>query len=178
MYNIILGKKTGTTFPIQVQDKEINVLIDTGAEKSCMSTATLMRLNLVLSTVKKPRLHNASEMKMQGNAVIDVRLGNTKFKQEFVVCDDLVRPMILERNFTVTQYIGIIRIKQGTKKITQDDHTALELEETASGKVQTTMRRITIPPRVYAIFDLECDLQEGKFDIKPDSYLQQQEPNL
>ena len=32
--------------------------------------------------------------------------------------------------------------------------------------------------RHYAVFDLECDLQEGKFDIKPDPFLQQQEPNL
>ena len=41
-----------------------------------------------------------------------------------------------------------------------------------------TTRRIAIPPRHYAVFDLECNLQEGKFDIKPDLYLQQQEPNL
>ena len=27
-------RTTGTTFPISVQDKEVNVLLDTGAEKS------------------------------------------------------------------------------------------------------------------------------------------------
>ena len=180
MYNIILGKKTGTMFPIKVQDKEVNVLLDTGAEKSCMSTAILMKLNLVLSTTNKPRLHNASgrDMKTQGIVVVDFGLGNTNFKQEFVVCDDIVRPMILGCDFTVNQYIGDIWMRQGTKKITQDDYTATELEERASGKVLMTMRRIAIPPRHYAVFNLECNLQEGKFDIKPDPYLQQQEPNL
>ena len=180
MYNIILGKKTGTMFPIKVQDKEVNVLLDTGAEKSCMSTAMLMKLNLVLSTANKLRLCNASgrDMKTQGIVVVDFRLGNTNFKQEFVVCDDLVRPMILGYDFMVNQYIGVIWMRKGTQKITQDDHTVIELSETASGKVLMTMRRIAIPPRHYAAFDLECDLQEGKFDIKPDPYLQQQEPNL
>ena len=68
MYNIILQKKTGTTLPINVQDKKVNVLLDTGAEKSCMSTSKLMKLNLVLSTTNKPKLHNASgrDMKTQG----------------------------------------------------------------------------------------------------------------
>ena len=37
VFNIILGKETGTTFPIGVQDKEVNALLDTGAEKSCIS---------------------------------------------------------------------------------------------------------------------------------------------
>ena len=37
VFNIILGKKTGTTFPVSIQDKEINALLDTGAEKSCIS---------------------------------------------------------------------------------------------------------------------------------------------
>ena len=41
-----------------------------------------------------------------------------------------------------------------------------------------TMRRIAIPHRYYTVFNLEYNLQEGKIDIKPDPYLQQQEPNL
>ena len=63
-----------------------------------------------LSTANKPRLCNASgrDIKTQGIVVVDFRLGNTNFKQEFVVCEDLVRPMNLGRDFTVTQYIGVI----------------------------------------------------------------------
>ena len=139
----------------------------------------LMKLNLVLSTTNKPRLHNASgrDMKTQGIVVVDFRLGNTNFKQEFVVCDHLVRPMILGCDFMVNQYIGVIWMRQGAKKITQDNCTVIELEEMASGKMFMTTRRIAVPPRHYAVFDLECNLQEGKFDIEPDPYLQQQEPN-
>ena len=151
----------GTTFPSQVQDKEVNVLLDTGTEMSCILTAMLMKLNLVLSTANKPKLHNSSrrDMKTQGVVIVDFRLGNTNFKQEFVVCDKLVRPMILECDFTVTQYISVIWTRQGTKKITHDDNTVIELEETSSGKVLITMRRIPIPPRHYAALDLECNIQ-------------------
>ena len=39
-------------------------------------------------------------------------------------------------------------------------------------------RRIVIPPRQYAEFELECDKLEGKFKIKPEPFLQQREPNL
>ena len=70
----------------------------------------LMKLNLVLSTANKPKLHNSSrrDMKTQGVVIVDFRLGNTNFKQEFVVCDKLVRPMILECDFTVTQYVSTL----------------------------------------------------------------------
>ena len=93
-----------------------------------------MKLNLVLSTTNKPELHNASgrDMKTQGIVVVDYRLGNTNFKQKFVVCEDHMRTMISGHDFTVTQYIDIILTRQGTKKITEDDHTNIELEETAS----------------------------------------------
>ena len=39
------------------------------------------------------------------------------------------------------------------------------------------MRRITIPPRHYAKFELECDELESRFEIKPEPFLQQKEPN-
>ena len=68
VFNIILGKETGTMFPICIQDKEINALLDTGAEKSCMLMGMFARLKLPLNVVKVPKLRNASgrDMKMHG----------------------------------------------------------------------------------------------------------------
>ena len=62
-----------------------------------------------LSTANKPKLCNASgrDIKTQGIVVVDFRLGNANFKQD-LLCEDLVRPMNLGRDFTVTQYIGVI----------------------------------------------------------------------
>ena len=40
------------------------------------------------------------------------------------------------------------------------------------------MRKIAIPPRHCAKFELECDELEGRFEIRPEPFLQQKEPNL
>ena len=96
-------------FPISVQDKEVNALLDTGAEKSCMSIDMFARLKLPLNVAKVPKLRNASgrDMKTHGVMTTKFKMGNTIFIQEFVVCDNLVRPIIIGRDFTVNNFIGI-----------------------------------------------------------------------
>ena len=68
-------------------------------------------------------------MKMHGMMTVKLKMGNTIFTQEFVVCDDLVGPIIIGRDFTVNNLIGIAWKRHGTKKV---------------------------PPRNFAVFDLEC----------------------
>ena len=170
-----MGKKTGTTFPVKVQDKEIHALLDTGAEKSCMSLDMSSRLKL-----STPKLRNASgkDMRTQGVKTIKFQMGNTMFTQDFIVYDDLVKPMIIGRDFTVSNYIGVPWMRQGMKKVTQDDRIVIKVEEPVRGKTLSTTRRIAIPPRHFTKFELECDMLEGKFKIKPEPFLQQREPNL
>ena len=108
----------------------------------------------------------------------DNKMVNTIFVQDFIICEDLVRPIIIGWDFTVSNFIGIIWTKQGIMKVTQDDRIVIEVKEPARGKTLSTTRRIVIPPRQYAKFELECDELEGKFEIKPEPFLQQREPNL
>ena len=175
-----MGKETGTTFPISVQDKEVNALLDTGAEKSCMSMYMFARLKLPLNVTKIPRLRNASEkdMKMHGVMTAKFKMGNTIFTQEFVVCDNLVRPIIIARDFTVNNFIGIAWTRQGTKKVTKDDKLVIEIEEPMRKKTLTMTRKVTILPRNFAVFDIECEEWKGKYEIKPNPFLRQREPNL
>ena len=100
----------GTTFPVSIQDKEINALIDTDAKKSCMSMDMFARLRLSINAGTTPRLRNASgkDMKTHGVTTVKFKMGNTIFTQSFIVCNDLVRPIIIRRDFTVNNYIGII----------------------------------------------------------------------
>ena len=62
-----------TTFPVSIQDKEINALLDTGAEKSCMSIDMFARLRLSINTGRTPRLKNASEKNMKTQGVTTVK---------------------------------------------------------------------------------------------------------
>ena len=151
----------GMTFPVSIQDKEINALLDTGAEKSYISIDMSTRLKLSINVERTSKLRNTSgkDMKTHGVMKIKFKMGNTIFVQDFIICEDLVRPIIIGRDFTVSNFIGIIWTKQGMKTLSM-------------------MRRIAIPPRQYAEFELECDELEGKFEVKPEPSLQQREPNL
>ena len=179
VFNIILGKETGTTFPVSVQDKGVNALLDTGAEKRCMSMDMFAGLKLPLNVAKIPKLRNASgkDMKMHGVTTVKFRVGNTIFTQEFVVCDNLVRPIIIGRDFTVNNFIGIAWTRQGTK-VTKDDKLVIEIEEPMRKKTLTMTRKVTIPPRNFAVFDIKCEEWKGKYEIKLNPFLRKKEPNL
>ena len=145
-----------------------------------MSIDVFTRLKLSVNAGRAPKLRNASgkDMETYGVTTVKFKMGNTIFVQDFIICEDLVRPIIIGRDLTVSNFIGIIWTKQGKKKVTQDDRVVIEVEEPARGKTLSMMRGIVIPPRQYAEFELECDELEGKFKIKPEPFLQQREPNL
>ena len=104
------------------------------------------------------------------------KMGNTIFIQEFVVGDNLVRPIIID--FTVNNFIGIALTRQGTKKVTKNDKIVIEIEEPMRKKTLTMTRKVTIPPRSYAVFDVEGEEWKGKYEIRPNPFLKQREPNL
>ena len=168
------------TYPVSVQDKQVNALLDTGTEKSCMSMDLFGRLKLSLNASKVPKLRNASgrDMVTHGVMMVKFQMGNMIFSQEFVVCNDLVQPMIIKRDFTVNNFIGIAWTTQGTKKITQDDKLVIEIEEPMRRRTLISTRKVAIPPRSYAVFDLECEELEGKYEIKPNPFLTQGEPSI
>ena len=89
-------------------------------------------------------------MKTHGVTTVKFKMGNTIFTQDFVVCNDLVRPIIIGRDFMVNNYIGIIWARQGTKEVTQDDMVVIEMEEPVRGKTLLMTRKIAIPPKHYA----------------------------
>ena len=64
------------------------------------------------------------------------------------------------------------------KKITQDDKLVIEIEEPMRQRTLISTKKVAIPPRSYAVFDLECEELEGKYEIKPNPFLTQAEPNI
>ena len=109
----------GTTFPVCIQDKEINALLDTSAEKSCMSIDMFAKLKLSINAGKTAKLRNTSgkNMKTHGVMTDNFKMGNTIFVQDFIVCEDLVKPIIIGRDFTVSNFTGAIWTRQGVKKV-------------------------------------------------------------
>ena len=138
------------------------------------------RLKLPLNVAKVPKLRNASgrDMKTHGVMTTKFKMGNTIFIQEFVVCNNLVRPTIIGKDFTVNNFIGIAWTRQGTKKVTKDDKIVIEIEEPMRKKLLTMTRKVMIPPGSYVVFDVEGEEWEGKYEIRPVPFLKQREPNL
>ena len=64
------------------------------------------------------------------------------------------------------------------KKITQDNKLVIEIEEPMRRRTLISTRKVAIPPRSYAVFNLECEELEGKNEIKPNPFLTQGEPNI
>ena len=105
-------------------------------------------------------------------------MGNTIFTQEFLVCNDLVTPIIIGRDFTVNNFVGIVWRRHRTKKVTQEDKLVIEIEEPTRKRTLTMTRKVATPPRNFAMFDLECKEWEGKYEIKLNPFLRKGEPNL
>ena len=89
-----------------------------------------------------------------------------------------MRPIIIGSDFTVNKFIGIVRTRHRTKKVTQDDKLVIEIEEPMRKRTLTMTRKVAIPPRNFAMFDLEYKEWEGECEIKPNPFLRQGEPNL
>ena len=64
----------GTTFPVCIQDKEINALLDTGAEKSCLYIDMFATPKLSINAGTAPELRNASGKDMKTHGVITAKL--------------------------------------------------------------------------------------------------------
>ena len=113
VYNIDeLGTTTGTIFQIFANnnlDLKINTLFNTGAVKSIMSFDTFQKLKLdKLDTASIPHVVGASGKNLgaRGKRCED-NINGRKFFQMSIVCEHLKRPMILGRDFSKQNCIGI-----------------------------------------------------------------------
>ena len=89
-----------------------------------------------------------------------------------------MRPIIIGRDFTVNNFIGIAWTRQGTKKVTKDDKIVIEIEEPVRKKTLTMTRKVMIHLKCYAVFDVEGEEKEGNYEIRQNPFLKQREPNL
>ena len=88
-------------FPPPPQTK-CNVLIDTGAMKSCMSQAYYQQLMLPATrTLHSCNIKSANGTNLCPIGIIEgeFKIGTKEYKNDFIVCKNLVRPCILGADF-------------------------------------------------------------------------------
>ena len=86
---------------------------------------------------------------MHGVTTAKFKMGDTIFTQEFVVCDNLGRPIIIGMDFTVNNFIGIAWTRQETKKVIKDDKPVIEVEEPMRKKTLTTPKEGDNPTKKF-----------------------------
>ena len=92
--------------------------------KSVMSLNMYKRLELNnLDTTSIPHVVGASgeSLGTRGRMKCQVNINNRTFYQTFIVCEHLKRPMILGRDFSIQNCIGISWTKANTHQLTQNN---------------------------------------------------------
>ena len=91
-----MGPATGTVFPINCNNVNINALYDTGASMSCMSLKTFDSLKLNLTKERFPLVVTATGTSMDpiGFTQCTFLINGCSFTQKFIVCTNQTRPVI------------------------------------------------------------------------------------
>ena len=169
IYNINeLGPTTGTVFQMFANnnlDMKINTLFDTGAMKSVMSWNMYKKLKLDnLDTTSIPPVVGASgeSLGARGRTKCEVNINSRIFYQTLTVCEHLKRPMILGRDFSIQNCIGISWTKANTCQLTQNNEVIAETTEyqTPSRSSVSLKRNIKVPPRSCAVVDVNINTTE------------------
>ena len=178
IYNIDkLGPTTGTVFQIFANnnlDIKINTFFDTGAMRSVMSLEMYKKLKLDnLNTSSIPHIEGASGKSIgaRGKTKCEININGKIFYQAFIVCKHLKRPIILGRDFSIQNCIGISWTKSNTRQLTQNNKVIAETTEYQSpSRASVSLKRnIKVPPRSCAVVDVDINSTENiKVEIIPD----------
>ena len=188
IYNIDeLGQTTGTVFQIFANNNlntKINTLFHTGAMKSVMSLEMYKKLKLNnLDSTSIPHIVGASGKSLgaRGKTKCEININGKIFYQTFIVCEHLKRPIILGRDFSIQNCIGISWTKTNTRRLTQNNEVIAETEEyqTPSRALVSLKRNIKIPPRSCAVVDVDINTTEKiKVEVTPDQLWLSANPNI
>ena len=99
---VIIGSEQGTTFPTKVGFTLCNALIDTGATKSCMSESYYKTLHLdSIRSVVNTHVRSAigSNLSPLGIVNCPLKLGNTTFVNDFIVCQNFNKTPYFRKRF-------------------------------------------------------------------------------
>ena len=163
IYNINeLGPTTGTVFQVFANNNlevKINTLFDTGAMKSVMSWKMYQKLKLNdLDTTSTPHVVGASgeSLGTRGRTKCEININGKIFYQTFVVCEHLKRLIILGRDFSIQNCIGISWTKSNTHQLTQNNEVIAETAEyqTPSRSSVSLKKNIKVPPRSCTVVSM------------------------
>ena len=78
----------------------------------------------------------------------EININGRLFYQTFIICEHLKRPIILGRDFSIQNCIGISWTKSNTRQLTQNNKVIAETSEYQSPAIASVSlkRNIKVPP--------------------------------
>ena len=182
---VIIGSEQGTTFPTKVGSTLCNALIDTGATKSCMSEFYYKTLHLDgIHSVVNTRVRSATGSNLSPLGIVNcpLKLGSTTFVNDFIVCQNLTRPLILGKDFLMKNHISVRYAENGKCILNfQQEEIVAALDVTNAPQLKTSTS-VLLPGRTLAVIQVNSDLkpeQTGQmYEVQPNEVLSEKYPNI
>ena len=110
-----MGKKTGTTFPVDIHNQQVDAFYDTGAGCSLINYFIYETLGIDLDKGYQPIVKSSTgeNMGALGQVTYTFTINGTPFTQSFIVCRHMTKHMILGTDFTAMNFMGVIWIREG-----------------------------------------------------------------
>ena len=153
-------QRRGMTFPLNIETKDKKsqffTLMDTGAIRSCINYNTFRKLNVQLTQREVPKVMGADggDLGSMGTVELTLSIGTNKVVQEFIICRDLRRNIILGVDFAKCNCAGIQWTTNRTRVLSLNGVKAVEVEEDELGIPVTASYHVRIPLRHNAVFEV------------------------
>ena len=156
--------------------------MDTGASRSCFSYAMFLKVkNPKWSTKPVPRVFTADGSDLGSLRRIDlqIKLGDKEVIQDFVVCGQLKRDIILGADFGKNNCAGVEWTTKRTRVLSLNGIPVIEVEENELGLPVTAAFHVKVPPRHNGVFQVNIHGDtKGTHIISANSQFLEKNPNV
>ena len=179
-------QRRGTSFPIAVKVngtyEHSFTLMDTGASRSCISYKMFLKIKtLKWSSKPVPRVCTAdgSDLGSLGRIDLQLKLGDKEVIQDFVVCRQLKRDVILGADFGKNNCAGVEWTTKRTRVLSLNGIPTIEVEENELGLPVTASFHVKVPPRHNGVFQVNIHGDtKGAHIISVNSQFLEKNPNV
>ena len=148
-----------------------------------MSGETFRKLNIDskdLDTKNLPTVVGANGMSLGaiGKINCEIEIGKKRFKQTFLLCENLTRSLILGVDFAKQHAAGVHWTKHNSFLLTINGETVAETKELHKAAV-SLKKRTKLPPRSCAVVDMDINTTStDKVQLVPAEYCITSNPNM
>ena len=149
--------------------------------RSCINYNTFCKLNVQLTQHEVPKVIgvDGSDLGSMGTVQLTLRIRTSKVTQDFIVCRELRRNIILGVDFAKCNCAGIQWTTNRTRVLSLNGIKAVEVEEDELGIPVTASYHVKIPPRHNAVFEVNIHAEiQGTQVIMGNKHLLEKHPNM